>query len=162
MRVIFWDVDGVMNNGPEMRITPIWSEVLSDKDRLYDRMVSPSNFKPVMDLLLYCYEKDIKMVISSSWRILNNTNHIDSLRLNFGYYLIDKLYIGDTPEINGHGRGDEIRTFLFNNPEITDYIVIDDDYDKDFKGLKVFTTTFKYGLTDRHVKNIINYFNKER
>ena len=110
MRVIFWDVDGVMNNGPEMRITPIWSEVLSDKDKLYDRMVSPSNFKPVMDLLLYCYEKDIKMVISSSWRILNNTNHVDSLRLNFGYYLIDKLYIGDTPEINGHGRGDEIRT----------------------------------------------------
>lgn len=162
MRAIFWDIDGVMNNELEARDAPIWSETLSNKDKIFDRMVSPSNFRPVMELLMYCFEKDIKMVISSSWRVLTRTDCLESLRLHFGYYLIDKLYIGKTPEINGHGRGDEIRTFLFNNPEITNYIVIDDDYTKDFKGLNVFTTTFKKGLTERHVKSIINYFEKEK
>ena len=162
MRVIFWDIDGVMNNEIDGRIEPVWSEKLMEEGKLYCRMVSPSNFKPVMRLLLYCFDNDIKMVISSSWRELTRTKCLDSLRYYFGYYLIDKLYIGDTPVIQSHGRGDEIRTFMFNSGNIEDYVIIDDDYMRDFKGLNVFTTKFKYGLTDRHVDKIINYFEKEK
>ena len=78
MRAIFWDIDGVMNNELEARDAPIWSETLSNKDKIFDRMVSPSNFRPVMELLMYCFEKDIKMIISSSVCSVKSFFHVFS------------------------------------------------------------------------------------
>ena len=160
MRVIFLDIDGVLNNGKESRLQPIWSNKLMNKDTIFSHMVSPSNFKPVLDLFNYCFNHDIKICVSSSWRELTRTNHLDGLRYYFGYYLIDKIYVGITPIIRyPSGRGDEIREYM-KDKTIEKYIIIDDDYDRSFKGLSVITTNFNKGLTERHVLKIKEYFEK--
>src|SRR5579872_5535180 len=88
----------------------------------------------------------VGIVISSAWREFFDTDVLKKLfcRLHFSKYIIDKIYDeacfymgeADNPkyatELN---RAESIELFLKQNPNIFQFIILDDDYKRDFKEL---------------------------
>lgn len=144
MRIVFLDVDGVLN-------------CTSTKDKfegftgIDDRFTA--NLKTLIDK---SNEKDeTNIVMSSSWRIGQERNTIEKIPKDYTY-LTEKLALqgltiyDDTPRFNWWGtcynpRGREITAWLYQNrnKNITGYVVIDDERFHDFK---------KYGITKRFVQ----------
>lgn len=136
MKILFADVDGV-----------IWSY------RTYQ--FSPEACKNFNDLLKQ--EPDVKIVISSSWRKLGideckralNKNGIDSSRV------ID--ITGNEPE----GRGKEIQDWLDQHPEVTSYVVLDDETSDMPKLLDRVVKPDRYiGLTKEDCKKAVDILSK--
>jgi len=100
MRVIFTDIDGVLN--------PHWkSEWSKSSIAIYNTL---------------CKEYDLKPVISSTWR----DNHtIQELRKIFTEQGIESEIYDYTPVISGADRGEEIKEWLKENP-VDDWVIIDD------------------------------------
>lgn len=113
MKVIFLDIDGVLNRrGWMVKKTP-WLE--------------DSKLKLISNL---CKETGAKIVLATNWRETwfepmfydNETTAIYT-----GHKLFDENeieVIGITDRIGS--RGDEIKKYLLNHPEITNYVSIDD------------------------------------
>ena len=113
MKIIFLDIDGVLIKWDNIgSINPYWSFV--DE---FDRSC--------INNLLYIIEKTwAKLVISSSWR-----HELWSLRKTWLSYWLDwDLIIWVTPSKTNKGRNWEIKQWLAWNPNITDWITIDDCY----------------------------------
>ena len=70
MKVIFLDFDGVVNNISYDKYINIDILVKKGKNKYFTSTWSINNLEPFKDLLLWCQKEDIKIVISSSWRIL--------------------------------------------------------------------------------------------
>jgi len=100
MRVIFTDIDGVLN--------PHWkSEWSKSAITIYNQL---------------CEEYDLKPVISSTWR----ENHtIYQLQEIFTQQGIEAEIYDYTPIISGADRGEEIKEWLNENP-VDDWVIIDD------------------------------------
>lgn len=135
MRVIFLDKDGVVNtvtkNGMQM-VLPF----LSKRGKYYhNTYFDPKVIPNFVNLLNYCREKDVKIVISSSWRHMGEAVHFNEyydtyFQLN-QYSKIEDLsrniVIGITDK-NFDDRADQIKKYLNEHPEITEFVIIDDDY----------------------------------
>lgn len=169
MKVIFLDVDGVLNDENTFRAerTPMGYTGVEER---YIR-----NLKHIVD------ETGAEIVLSSDWREDWHHNGIHGRDM---FYLIDKLKkygltIADkTP---GHtkgkgysGRGGEIAKYLKAHPKITEYVVLDDNeffdfYDPPVKGHLVLTLTpdpyggydYERGLTSRMAEKAIQILNRE-
>jgi hypothetical protein len=100
MRVIFTDIDGVLN--------PHWRNEWSKSSIvIYNQL---------------CEEYDLKPVISSTWRE-NHTIH--QLQEIFTHQGIEAQIYDYTPIISGADRGEEIKEWLSENP-VDDWVIIDD------------------------------------
>lgn len=121
MNVVFLDYDGVVN-------TPMWSA-----DRKKYTFGSPNdnkvnNFQCVQWVSEFCQKYKYSIVVSSTWRF-DNDNYKKCL-INGG--LRDDIEIlGRTPYIAGANRGAEIQQYLTEHPEITNFLIFDDDTDMD-------------------------------
>ena len=103
MRVIFTDIDGVLN--------PHWRKKWNKKSiDLYNRV---------------CKEFDLKPVITSTWKV-NHT--IDELQKIFDEQGIEVKIYDYTPNIDQADRGVEIKEWLSNN-KCDRYVVLDDRID---------------------------------
>ncbi len=116
MKIIFCDVDGVLNG----------SVITKEK--------SPSGFTGVSDGLILNLKKIVDatgaaIVLSSDWRLVrDDREHGKDYR-----YLVRRLKTvagldisGHTDDISWSSRGDEIRKYLNDHPEVTGYVVLDD------------------------------------
>lgn len=117
MKLIFLDIDGVMNHRNYFR-----------RSRLHDLQ----EFCPVAvrNLREIIKRTGAKIVISSTWRKFNDIDYIMSC------YDLDQYVVGKTPNLIDHIRGDEIDLFIkryFKNTEciekLESFIIIDDDDD---------------------------------
>lgn len=105
----------------------------------------------------------VKLVISSTWR-LPDTPFATSRR-DFARYLgVSPSIIHPdwrTPLIgDGSDRGAEVAAWLENHPEVVKSVVIDDDYQGQFKkidNLKVMRTDPKIGLTFIQLQKSMQY-----
>lgn len=148
MKVIFCDVDGVLNNA-------------RTKAR------SPSGYTGVSDTLIKNLKRIVTetgavIVLSSDWRLVcDDPEHGKDYR-----YLIRKLRFAGNLKITDHTadiswrlRGLEIRTYLNEHPQVTEYVVLDDLPFRDFlsNGLlaNLVLTDPKEGLTDADVERAI-------
>ncbi len=108
-KLIFLDIDGVLNNDYTKEKFAGFTGI---DVRLRD-----------MFLKWYNDRGDVRIVLSSSWRI--PTAYGD-----FVGHLIDNglSFIGETPHLKGIGRGHEIQAWLLANtvPEETKYAILDD------------------------------------
>jgi len=133
MKVIFLDIDGVLNSmsGLFMR----GGQSLMD---LYVEHIQV--LKWVLD------HTDARVVISSTWRKSRTIEELRQLFYNYGLpsrYIIDK-----TPVIAGVQRGEEIKTWLESaEPSIESFVVLDDDSDMDAVRDNFVQTHFDHGLT---------------
>jgi len=113
--------------------------------------VACKNFQSLLD-----QEPDLKIVISSSWRHLGEEQCKKTLQANG---IDSSRVIGITGDEKGE-RGNQIRAHLARNPEITHYVIIDDE--RGFTGLEDhFVKTFPYvGLTSEDVNLALDILKK--
>ena len=117
MNVIFLDIDGV----------------LKPFEDYYPEQGLGHNFeKSCVDCLnLALKEINVKIVICSMWR-LDFDNPLVKLKEIFKDNWIEKEVFDLTPVINGFSKGKEIKKWLEANPNVNNYLVIDDDCFKEF------------------------------
>lgn len=155
MRLIFLDVDGVLNNTQNIKKYQLF---FRGKRRLL------VDVKPVFYLkkLLKEIEKEklnVKIVISSSWRL--GTIPADWKKLFKHYFNNGEIVIGRTLYLY-KDRGIEILKLLEIAKEkgdmIDDYIVLDDDIEDIINHIspnKVMKINRRYGLTNKNIKEIL-------
>lgn len=145
MRVLFLDFDGVLNSHQS---AVFWHHFRNKFNEFY---VDGVEFCPIavsnLEELLRRVP-DLKIVISSSWR-LGET--IDTINGKFfkNSDLIQSRIIGITESFS-QTRGDEIEKYLTEHTEIIDYVILDDDRDMLYNQRNNFINTsalhgFTYG-----------------
>ncbi|CAL9985839.1 hypothetical protein VPHD479_0280 [Vibrio phage D479] len=124
MKIIFLDIDGVLNSRVDML-----------------NGVHLNNHKVLLLRSLLDMDKDVKIVISSAWRILNDHEQIAMQLYRCGLGVRHSRVIGSTDNgyveegsvDNRHGlnqqRGLQIDRWLKNHPEVTEYVILDDSID---------------------------------
>lgn len=124
MRVIFLDIDGVLNSVSSFIYNNRLNLLGLTKTFSYESMcpIACSNLQYVLE---EC--PDTKLVISSTWRKYNT---LEELKDKFQKNLISSdRVIGVTPVDQDGYRGTEIQSYLDCNPEVTTFVILDDDQD---------------------------------
>ena len=149
MKILFLDVDGVLNNEETENKTPIgYIGIMDSKVKLLSQIIENTG---------------TKVVISSDWRLCYNEEKEDY------QYLIDKLQkcgiqiFDKTPDLMWQRRGLEIETWLNKHEDVESWVVLDDIYFNDF-GRKQFNghlviTDGYYGLQQTDVDKAIRILN---
>lgn len=160
MKVIFLDVDGVLNSTEDMMA---YLERTGKKSAgLYEEVELRA-----LKLLKEIVDKTgAEIVVSSSWRYGWTNKHLE-----LGGELLTKLkdrlgdvglrIIGTTPILHCTDRGDEIRDWLERHPEVESFVILDDDSDMcEFTETNLVKTTNSRGLREEHVIKAIEILNK--
>lgn len=149
MKVIFLDVDGVLNSDEYfdkiqgLDIQGIESDIDINKVKLLKKAVD---------------ETGAKVVLSSSWRYTKNALALKKLLADY------EIRITDSTPVVEHKRGLEIRKWLENNNNVEDFVILDDEvfdsYDsglmkKLIKMSKEKETDIGEGLLPENVEKII-------
>lgn len=155
MKVIFLDVDGVLNfNGCRDKIGGIY---FVNQNRI--------------DLLKEIIDKtSAKIVLSSTWRIgwFDRDNGMNTVHSNDFSKLEEKLkqngisFISRTPITNHGYRGKEIEEWIekWNGEKIENFVIIDDDNDMRPYMDRLVQTSYKYGLRPKNVEKAIKLLNE--
>lgn len=139
-KVIFLDIDGVMNN----------LGTRTDHHRGFPSWLDPVNVAVLNDIVR---ATGAVVVISSSWR-----HGIPFHELCDGFREAGCIaeIIGGTPDIDGPRRGREIAAWLAAQPEPpARYVALDDQFDMPELPGKLVKTSQVEGLTAREVPRIL-------
>ena len=117
-KIIFLDIDGVLNN-----IGQYYNE-----RKVYISNAAELDKTAIGILRFICDCTGAKIVISSTWRLLNkDTAWFKGMFNSYGWYDVD--VIGLTPDKHHH-RGNEIAEWVSNHRRTIDtYVIVDDDTD---------------------------------
>lgn len=111
MKVIFLDIDGVLNSDEYLDkvknsdIQGIERDIDVEKVKLLKRAID---------------ETGARVVLSSSWRYTRNARYLKELLANYGIRVDSTPYIQDI-------RGLEIKKWLSENQGVEDFIILDDE-----------------------------------
>lgn len=135
MKVIFLDIDGVLNNYStkiDLRWEPSLVEILN-------RIIK---------------ETGAKVVLSSTWRRIESNRNIikNDMKIDF---------IDVTPK-RWKERGHEIQEWLDKNPVVERFIILDDDADMVHLMSHLLQTDGEFGLTDEIADEAIKKLNEEK
>lgn len=152
MKIIFLDIDGVLNNDKTNALTP--DGFIGIGNSLLDRLAS------------IVHRTDAKIVLSTSWKTEWSVNPIE--RKPDGQYLnkkfkqvkiciMDKI---DDRETGVQNRGQAILNYLATRTDVEEWVAIDDDpFDyaehKEFNNRLVKTST-SLGLTNEDMEKAIS------
>lgn len=157
MKVIFLDFDGVLNSEASFRM-----EIRRKNNRVSDTLnaVACSNLQYILE-----QDSDIKLVISSTWRLIHTLVELQNILNRYGVEAA--RVIGKTPSVMSGDRGHEIKMWIENNPNVTKFVVLDDDSDAggavvDNKLGHFFQTTAEDGLLFKQAKQIARLFRGEK
>ena len=155
MKVIFLDVDGVLNEAFSKSRCPTGCiGVDDDKVELLKQIIDAT---------------EAKIVLTSTWKRTWSRNKDDCGR--DALYLNNKLAksglkIADKTIDDSFDRGEGIANWLKAHPMFDTWIVLDDDIFSDYEQYGIIprlvnTNFYTGGLTDKHVKEAIKLLNKE-
>ena len=153
MKVIFLDIDGVVNCWDTKERAP--SKVIGVEQRLI------AYIKEIVDAT------GAKIVLSSTWRkdwAFNLLNGIDWDYLRTEFAKQDLYFFDYTPSRKDSHRGEEIKEWLENTGyDVESYVVIDDEmYDiRDLHEGHMVQTSFNDGIKPGAVKMAIEILSKE-
>jgi len=162
MKVVFLDIDGVLVTGETVS-----RHVMTDGIPM-----NPFAAGPVAQLNRVLRETGAEIVVSSSWRC--DGPQWDALMTHFAGQGVDRRPIGKTPwlDYKSNGgvwvatqRGDEIRTWLVENPDVEAFVAVDDDRDMDaIKDNFVWVEKgmFNGGLGVAHADQMIAVLNRKK
>lgn len=154
MRVVFLDMDGVLNSSDYLYVRNRRTK------REWKEMIDPA----MVALLNRVLEiTGAKVVLSSSWRYRFNTpEKLEKLRSilrsrGFAGELIDRTPLGmEMPPGSGAGvRGIEVAFWLNRHPEVSEYVILDDSDDFPGLGDRLVRTSWAEGLTAKHAKHAV-------
>lgn len=120
MKVLFLDIDGVLNSEQFIRHRLLKGDPYQHKD-MDPYAVSNLQF-------IAHHVKDLKIIISSTWRVLHPLEEIKEMMTKSGFDS-SELIIGCTPDGRRGPRGAEIDQWLKENPGTESFVIIDDDSD---------------------------------
>jgi hypothetical protein len=180
-RIMFLDIDGVLNcdlfyQGKQFADTirqaktKLKKAVKSNEitsDEYYNRQICRERIRMLNEL---CSTLDIKVVVSSSWRLGRSFETLQNIFTSMGATF---EIIGVTPFFHGIERGAEISKWLKDNitletygvhsHDFYDYVIIDDDNDMLLTQAPHFFHIDKYnGLTPTVVNNVRIFFTKKQ
>ena len=152
MKVIFLDFDGVITT-----YNSKWK-------------IAMNKIKIINDI---CDKTNAKIVVTSSWRIghrgdvlafngyltqyIIKHNYLDNVQDTFDKFIGN--IVGMTESIGGW-RGDEIKLYMNEHPDVENYVILDDDSDMCDYQLFNFDQTDTYeGITERDAKLCVDILN---
>lgn len=140
MKVIFLDIDGVLNDSMEIY------------NNTYDEYMDTPTDRHLQVLKDIVDKTNANIVLSSSWRLFKNSRDIVKKRLSdFGMSFIDS-----TKELGS--RADEINEWLSRNT-VERFVVLDDEPISYSFPKNLVKTTFETGLLPEHGKKAIAILN---
>jgi hypothetical protein len=151
MKIIFLDIDGVMNCAKYAKYL-----YRSGHPGLRMRRFPPTAIRALNWLL---EDESIKIVISSTWRKYWD---IEDLRKHFekqGASTSNRI-IGYTPVFYNKPRGDEIEAWI-NSHSVSNFVILDDDSDMGNVKSNFVKTSNRYGLTMKHARKAKEILNKK-
>ena len=155
MKVIFLDVDGVLNSDEYFEKTKglnlqgIYQDIDVEKIKLLKKAVD---------------ETGAKVVLTSSWRYTKNAIKLKELLNEY------EIFVDATPFIENK-RGLEIKKWLLDNQNVDDFVILDDEifdsFDEDLleKLIKISDGNgynFGEGLLEKDVDEILERFGRKR
>lgn len=154
-KLIFLDVDGVLNNAETKARTPSgFTGIMDSKVELLKRIVD---------------ETAAKIVLSSDWRLMEIDNP-DYIYLNKKLSKYNLNIYSKTPEIDWRDRGNEVAAWMINKGmdvwndtwvAIDDLSLLFDSLSSDIFANHIVITDGEYGLRDMDVKRVIEILNGE-
>ena len=145
-KVLFLDVDGVLNNGE-------WAIRMYDQGvRVYkeDLLYEPS----LEQLRRIVQSTGALIVVSSAWRQIPTCyRHLQEWLQRYGLEIYDK-----TPYVGGE-RGNDITAWFHFNPGKWQYAILDDEYDMGEHLAHLVLTDFDAGLTEKEANQCIRLLN---
>jgi hypothetical protein len=145
MKIIFLDIDGVLNSISYFKKLHGFNVCPDDK---LDP-IAINNLNKIIDYT------GVKIVLSSTWRI-GYMHDLPGLQKLFKDNNIHGDVLGITP-INSLARGAQIEEWLDTcNQTVESFIIIDDDNDMGRLSNRLIKTTISYGLLDEHIKLAID------
>lgn len=149
MKVVFLDIDGVLNSSHR------WP-LLESVDDIKGHKIDPLAVAQLNKIAAGC-----SVVVSSTWRILFTPNELREHLLRFG--LDSTIPFIDSTAVGGRSpRGHKIKTWLEAHPEVTAFVVLDDSNDMDGVRHRFVKTTWKFGLLDGHVEMALRLLDKPK
>jgi hypothetical protein len=137
MKVIFLDMDGVLNN--RKSLTAAANNAIFPTGNATFHTVDPDCVNRLRKLV---EATDAKIVVSSTWRMF-----MDEVYRAFNWCdWKDVPIIGRTGKFGA--RGAEIDAWLKSNPEVTQYVILDDDSFDIHQKTHFVKTEHELGLTD--------------
>ena len=148
MKVIFLDFDGVINND-------VWFENLTPERRADGdfTMLDPSLINRIR---LLVEKSGANIVVSSAWRTWHETPEaLISLFNEAGW---DGAPIIDITPVMASNikRGFEVNAWLSKHPEVTSYVILDDN-NWFLPGQNLVLTDYRRGITDEDVKEALDF-----
>lgn len=150
MKIIFLDVDGVLNS----------MTYIEQKEKEIEANLGYIDESTIKHLARIVEETGAKIVLSSSWRSMFDQNMhpafdaaAELIRLLEKYNL---ALISKTEHI-GSRRGDEVREWLNRHPNVSNFVILDDAPFPDWNELTKnwVKTSFTTGLTDEDATKAI-------
>ena len=137
MKILFLDIDGVVNCATTKQRHRGFIGIQPDKATIIRRIIN---------------ETKCEVVLSSTWR--KDINSMAEVKRRVCHF-IDR-----TPNSSSGIRGNEIKFWLDQHPEVTKYAILDDDSDMLEEQLpNFFKTTWKGGITEEIADAVIKHLN---
>ena len=136
IRILFLDIDGVLNSEEYAK----WCYTDDGKQYLAEGGDIFVDRNAVNLIKRLCDEHDVRIVISSSWRVISLSATIKSFEEYKDLKCLNKYIVGITPKYHSENliRGDEINDF-YNNIRHFDLCNYDKFYDRKYFSNKDFT-----------------------
>ena len=158
MKAIFLDIDGVLNNSKHL--TELMNLLARKQDFSIINQIheTPFDYRSCTLLQELIKETGAEIILSSTWRL--NNNGIEIIEQYAGIPIRDTTPVLDTI------RGEEIKQYLDNHSEITQYVILDDDTDMLKEQMKYFVkVSNKIGFTINEYiqcRNILNNMKEDK
>ena len=144
MKVIFLDVDGVLNNSN-------WAMQMYDEGvHVYAENLLDERAVRLLQKLIDA--TDAKIVVSSSWRR-------DKYAMQCLADQLKPMEVYDVTPVKNTIRGDEITAWLKKHKDVDTYVILDDDSDMGDHMEHLIQTTFQRGLQPEHIEEAIKWLN---
>lgn len=153
MRIIFLDVDGVLNSIRKL------IEVYYATGKAHSGINYPFDEVCLNNLKELVEKTGAKIVITSTWRTMEDAKK--RLSEELAKYNLLKDVIGYTKIIN-HDRALEIKDYLDNLPFPVEYIILDDDFISKYFNKYLIKCDTLVGLTKKDTERGIKKLTKNR
>ena len=155
MKVVFLDFDGVINNADTLRSEE--QEANFEAPHLSMEWWAAGLDKGMVALVNDLLDRTgAKVVVSSSWRMGATTCWLQAVLEEVGF---TGEVIGTTPRFTGVDRSEEIAAWVQGHSgQVEQFVILDDDWDANIPGHFI-RTSFKVGLTPRHIDKAVAILN---
>lgn len=146
-RIIFLDIDGVLNSAKWMVSQSFDEKVYTSMFERHINDLDPAAVKMISDLAV---ETQSGIIVSSSWRILHPLHEIRDMLKACG---MDERVLphGVTPRSRKSFRGDEVNEWLEQNPDVCIHVIFDDDNDF-HPNQPLINTSWEVGVQPEHIE----------